>query len=176
MFEDFLAVARMLIDEGFTSRGRIVAQGASAGGMLVGAAVNLDPGLFAGVIADAPFVDVLATMLDGELPLTPGEWLEWGNPVVSRADFERIRSYSPYEQVRETRYPPILARAGAADPRVTYWEPAKWIARLRARASGGPFLLSIDFDTGHSGAEGRRAARRARAREIAFALRCVGLA
>ncbi|MFN3891190.1 MAG: S9 family peptidase [Beijerinckiaceae bacterium] len=176
VFTDFVAAARMLTGEGFTSRGRIVAQGASAGGMLVGASVNLDPGLFAGVIADAPFVDVLTTMLDDELPLTPGEWLEWGNPITSREDFERIRSYSPYEQVREARYPPILARAGVADPRVTYWEPAKWIARLRARASGGPFLLSVDFDTGHSGAEGRHAAQRARAREIAFALRCVGLA
>lgn len=176
VFTDFLTVANTLVAEGFTSRGRIVAQGASAGGMLVGAAVNLDPGMFAGVIADAPFVDVLTTMLDEELPLTPGEWLEWGNPIASREDFERIRAYSPYEQVRAERYPPILARAGVADPRVTYWEPAKWIARLRARASGGPFLLAVDFDTGHSGAEGRQAARRARAREIAFALRCVGLA
>ncbi len=175
VFTDFTAVAEALISAGFTSRGRIVAQGASAGGMLVGAAVNLDPGLFAGVIADAPFVDVLTTMLDDELPLTPGEWLEWGNPIASREDFERIRSYSPYEQVRAAKYPPILARAGIADPRVTYWEPAKWIARLRARASGGPFLLSVDFDTGHSGAEGRRATQRARAREISFALRCVGL-
>ena len=176
VFTDFLAVAQKLVAEGFTSRGRIVAQGASAGGMLVGASVNLDPALFAGIIADAPFVDVLTTMLDDELPLTPGEWLEWGNPITSREAFERMRSYSPYEQVRATRYPPILARAGIADPRVTYWEPAKWIARLRARASGGPFLLSVDFDTGHSGAEGRRAAQQARAREIAFALRCVGLA
>lgn len=176
VFSDFLSAANLLVAEGFTSRGRIVAQGASAGGMLVGASVNLDPGLFAGVIADAPFVDVLTTMLDAELPLTPGEWLEWGNPIISREDFERIRSYSPYEQVRATRYPPVLARAGVADPRVTYWEPAKWIARLRARASGGPFLLSVDFDTGHSGAEGLRARRAARAREIAFALRCVGQA
>jgi oligopeptidase B len=176
VFTDFIAAAEALVAAGFTSRGRIVAQGASAGGMLVGASVNLDPGLFAGVIADAPFVDVLTTMLDDELPLTPGEWQEWGNPITSREDFERIRSYSPYEQIRTTRYPPILARAGVADPRVTYWEPAKWIARLRARATGGPFLLSIDFDTGHSGAEGRRASQRARSREIAFALRCVGLA
>ncbi len=176
VFTDFIAAAEALVAAGFTSRGRIVAQGASAGGMLVGASVNIDPGLFAGIIADAPFVDVLTTMLDDELPLTPGEWQEWGNPITSREDFERIRSYSPYEQVRATRYPPILARAGIADPRVTYWEPAKWIARLRARATGGPFLLSIDFDTGHSGAEGRRASQRARAREIAFALRCVGLA
>ncbi|MBX9759965.1 MAG: prolyl oligopeptidase family serine peptidase [Beijerinckiaceae bacterium] len=175
VFTDFTSVAHTLIAEGFTSRGRIVAQGASAGGMLVGAAVNLDPGLFAGVIADAPFVDVLTTMLDDELPLTPGEWREWGNPILSREDFERIRSYSPYEQVRAAIYPPMLARAGIADPRVTYWEPAKWIARLRARASGGPFLLSVDFDAGHSGAEGRLAAQKARAREIAFALRCVGL-
>lgn len=176
VFTDFLAVANTLVAEGFTARGKIVAQGASAGGMLVGASVNLDPQMFAGIIADAPFVDVLTTMLDAELPLTPGEWLEWGNPITSREAFERMRSYSPYEQVRATRYPPILARAGLADPRVTYWEPAKWIARLRARASGGPFLLAVDFEAGHSGAEGRRAAQQARAREIAFALRCVGLA
>ena len=174
-FSDFVAAAGALIEAGYTGRGRIVAHGFSAGGMLVGAAVNRDPGLFAGVIADMPFVDVLHTMLDDELPLTPGEWLEWGDPIRDPDAFARILSYSPYEQVRPAPYPPVLARAAVSDARVTYWEAAKWIARLRARASGGPFLLAVDF-TGHSGNEGRVGRLQDRAREIAFALRCVGLA
>jgi oligopeptidase B len=173
-FTDFLAAAEAVIAEGYTRRGRIVAHGRSAGGMLVGAAVNLDPSLFAGVIADVPFVDVLNTMLDTELPLTPPEWLEWGNPLVDADAFDRIRSYAPTEQIRPQPYPPILAEAGVSDPRVTYWEPAKWIARLRDRASGGPFLLATAMSAGHAGNEGRFRRLEERAREIAFALRCLG--
>jgi oligopeptidase B len=174
-FTDFLAAAQALIAAGYTRRGRIVAHGRSAGGMLVGAAVNLDPGLFAGVIADVPFVDVLNTMLDTQLPLTPPEWLEWGNPLVDGEVFDRLRSYAPTEQIRPEPYPPILAEAGVSDPRVTYWEPAKWIARLRDRASGGPFLLTTAMTAGHAGNEGRFRRLEERAREIAFALRCLGL-
>jgi oligopeptidase B len=173
-FTDFLAAAETLIASGYTRRGRIVAHGRSAGGMLVGAAVNLDPGLFAGIIADVPFVDVLNTMLDPELPLTPPEWLEWGNPLADADAFDRIRGYAPTEQIRPAPYPPILAIAGVSDPRVTYWEPAKWIARLRDRASGGPFMLETTMAAGHAGNEGRFRRLEERAREIAFALRCVG--
>jgi oligopeptidase B len=175
-FTDFLSVANELIRAGYTRRGLLVAHGRSAGGMLVGAAVNLDPSLFAGVIADVPFVDVLNTMLDDELPLTPPEWLEWGNPIRDPDAFERIRSYAPYEQIRPAEYPPVLAIAGLSDPRVTYWEPAKWILRLRDKAAGGPFLLTTELHAGHAGNEGRFRRFRDRAREIAFALRCVGLA
>ena len=174
-FTDFLAAAQALIAEGYTRRGRIVAHGRSAGGMLVGAAVNLDPGLFAGIVADVPFVDVLATMLDTDLPLTPGEWLEWGNPITDAEAFARMRAYSPVDQVRAEAYPPILALAGVSDPRVTYWEPAKWVARLRDVASGGPFLLLTGLAAGHAGNEGRFRRLEDRAREAAFALRCFGI-
>ncbi len=174
-FKDFLAAARFLIAEGFTTSGRIVAQGGSAGGMLMGAVANLAPELFAGIVADVPFVDVLATMLDATLPLTPAEWLEWGDPVHDLAAFEAIRSYSPYDNVRAQRYPPILALAGLTDPRVTYWEPAKWVARVRATmAAGGPILLRTAMEAGHAGQPGRFDRLDDVARNYAFALACVG--
>ena len=173
-FDDFLAVARRLIAEGYTGKGRIVAHGGSAGGMLVGAVANLAPDLFAGVIADVPFVDVLGTMLDASLPLTPAEWLEWGDPVHDRAAFETIRSYSPYDNVRPQTYPAILALAGLTDPRVTYWEPAKWVARLRAiMTGGGPILLRTAMEAGHAGAPGRFDRLEDVARNYAFAIACV---
>ena len=173
-FRDFLAAARLLIAEGYTKEGRIVAQGGSAGGLLMGAVANLAPHLFAGVIADVPFVDVLATMLDASLPLTPAEWLEWGDPIHDRAAFETIRSYSPVDNVRPQRYPAILALAGLADPRVTYWEPAKWVARLRATMTGGgPILLRTAMEAGHAGQPGRFDRLEDVARQYAFALRCV---
>jgi oligopeptidase B len=155
-FTDFIACAEALADQGFTRRGRIVAHGGSAGGMLVGAVANLAPDLFAGIVAEVPFVDVLNTMLDGELPLTPPEWPEWGNPGEEEAAFRVISSYSPYDNIRPQNYPAILALGGLTDPRVTYWEPAKWIARLRAMMTGGgPILLRINLDAGHGGAAGR---------------------
>ena len=173
-FRDFLAAARFLIAEGFTSAGRIVAQGGSAGGLLMGAIANLAPDLFAGIIADVPFVDVLATMLDSSLPLTPPEWLEWGDPIHDKAAFETIRSYSPVDNVRPQAYPPILALAGLTDPRVTYWEPAKWVARLRATMTGGgPILLRTAMDAGHAGQPGRYDRLDDVARQYAFAIRCV---
>src|SRR5215212_2085047 len=176
-FRDYLSAAEALVGAGYTSHSRIVAHGRSAGGMLVGAALNMAPELFAGVLADVPFVDVLNTMLDEELPLTPPEWLEWGDPIRDAEAFVRIRSYSPYEQVRPEVYPAVLATAGLSDPRVTYWEPAKWILRLRDRtAGGGPFLLVGELHAGHGGNEGRIRQLGERAREVAFALQCVGLA
>ncbi|MEM1371188.1 MAG: S9 family peptidase, partial [Pseudomonadota bacterium] len=130
-FSDFIAAGEHLVAEGFTQRKAIVGHGGSAGGMLMGAVANQAPDLFAGIIANVPFVDVLNTMLDKDLPLTPPEWLEWGNPIASEEEFARIASYSPYDNVTAQDYPHILALAGLTDPRVTYWEPAKWIARLR---------------------------------------------
>ncbi|KQU34091.1 peptidase S9 [Methylobacterium sp. Leaf94] len=155
-FLDFVACARALIEADYTAQGRIVAHGGSAGGMLMGAVANLAPELFAGIVADVPFVDVLNTMLDGELPLTPPEWPEWGNPRESLAAFETILAYSPYDNVAAKAYPAILALGGLTDPRVTYWEPAKWVARLRATMTGGgPILLRINMEAGHGGAAGR---------------------
>jgi oligopeptidase B len=173
-FHDFLAAARFLIAQGYTSPGRIVAQGGSAGGLLIGAVANLAPDLFAGLIADVPFVDVLATMLDSSLPLTPAEWLEWGDPIHDQTAFDTIRSYSPIDNVRAQRYPAILALGGLTDPRVTYWEPAKWVARLRAiMTGGGPILLRTAMEAGHAGAPGRFDRLEDVARQFAFAIACV---
>ena len=155
-FSDFAACAEASISAGYTRRGRLVAHGGSAGGMLMGAVTNLAPELFASIVADVPFVDVLNTMLDAELPLTPPEWPEWGNPGADESAFRTILSYSPYDNVKPQRYPAILALAGLTDPRVTYWEPAKWAARLRATMTGGgPVLLSVNMEAGHAGASGR---------------------
>ena len=175
-FKDFIAAARHLISEGYTAPGKIIAHGGSAGGMLMGAVSNMAPEVFGGIIADVPFVDVLNTMLDDELPLTPPEWLEWGNPAETEEVFERIRSYSPYDNVCAQIYPPILALGGLTDPRVTYWEPAKWVARLRERmAGGGPILLKTNMSAGHGGASGRFDQLGEVAMQQAFALACVGL-
>jgi oligopeptidase B len=133
-----------------------VAQGGSAGGMLMGAIANLRPDLWAGILAQVPFVDVLNTMLDDTLPLTPGEWPEWGNPITDKEAFELIRSYSPYDNVKVQDYPPLLITGGLTDPRVTYWEPAKWAAKLRAtKTDRNLLLLKINMGAGHGGKSGR---------------------
>lgn len=176
-FDDFVAAGRALIEAGYTSAGRVVGHGGSAGGMLMGAVANRAPELFAGIIAEVPFVDVLATMLDDKLPLTPPEWPEWGNPITDAAAFNYIRSYSPYDNVTAQRYPAILAMAGLTDPRVTYWEPAKWVARLRATmSSGGPVILRTNMGAGHGGSSGRFSRLDEVAIAYAFALDTVGLA
>ena len=173
-FDDFVAVADHLIAARYTAAGRIVAQGGSAGGMLMGAVANRAPSRFAGIVADVPFVDVLTTMLDATLPLTPPEWLEWGNPILDREAFDRLRGYSPYDNVSPQHYPAILALAGLTDPRVTYWEPAKWVARLRATMTGGgPVLLRTNMDAGHGGASGRFDHLNDVALQYAFAIACV---
>ncbi|MDK9697504.1 MAG: S9 family peptidase [Siculibacillus sp.] len=175
-FDDFVAAAEGLIAEGYTSAGRIVAQGGSAGGMLMGAVANRAGELFAGIVAEVPFVDVLATMLDATLPLTPPEWPEWGDPIEDEAAFRTILSYSPYDNVAAKPYPPILALAGLTDPRVTYWEPAKWVAKLRATGTGdAPVLLKTNMDAGHGGAAGRFDRLKEVALVQAFALRATGL-
>ncbi len=176
-FTDFIAAGEMLVAEGLTSRGRIVANGGSAGGMLMGAVTNLAPDLFLGIIADVPFVDVLNTMLDKDLPLTPPEWPEWGNPIESAEDFATIRSYSPYDNVTAKAYPHILATGGLTDPRVTYWEPAKWVAKLRRmNTSDKLLLLKINMGAGHGGASGRFERLKETARDFAFALKIAGRA
>jgi oligopeptidase B len=176
-FTDFIACARHLIAAGYTREGAIVAQGASAGGMLMGAVANMAPELFAGVVAGVPFVDVLNTMLRDDLPLTPPEWLEWGNPIADSAAFDRLAAYSPYDNVSAQDYPPILAMAGLTDPRVTYWEPLKWAQRLRATMTGGgPILLRTQMGAGHAGASGRFEQLDDIALEYAFALACAARA
>ncbi|EKS41854.1 S9 family peptidase [Afipia broomeae] len=175
-FDDFAAAACALIDAKYTSAKKIVGHGGSAGGMLMGAVANRSGELFAGIVAEVPFVDVLNTMLDDTLPLTPPEWPEWGNPIESAADFKTILSYSPYDNVAAKEYPAILAMGGLADPRVTYWEPAKWIARLRpVMTGGGPVLLRTNMGAGHGGASGRFNRLDEIAIVYAFALWAVGL-
>ena len=155
-FNDFVDVAKGLVAAGFAKPGRIGINGGSAGGELMGAVANMRPELWGAVVADVPFVDVLATMLDDTLPLTPGEWPEWGNPITDKAAFDLIRSYSPYDNVRAQDYPPMLITGGLSDPRVTYWEPAKWAAKLRAtKTDDNLLLLKINMGAGHGGKSGR---------------------
>ena len=142
--------------------------------MLMGAIANMAPALFAGIIADVPFVDVMNTILDATLPLTPPEWLEWGDPITDPKAYDCMLSYSPYDNVKAQAYPAILALGGLTDPRVTYWEPAKWVARLRATMTGGgPVLLKTNMDAGHGGASGRFDSLKDTALEFAFAIAAV---
>jgi oligopeptidase B len=176
-FTDFVDVGRGLIDAGFTSAGKICAAGGSAGGELMGVVINEAPELFGAVAAHVPFVDVLNTMLDDTLPLTPGEWPEWGNPITDKAAFDLIRSYSPYDNVTAQAYPPLLITAGLTDPRVTYWEPAKWCAKLRAtKEDDNVLLLKTNMGAGHGGKSGRFESLRETAEEFAFFLWQMGRA
>ncbi len=175
-FNDFVDVARALVADGWTQAGRIAIAGRSAGGELMGAVVNSDPDLWGAVIADVPFVDVLNTMMDASLPLTPGEWPEWGNPIEDQAAFELIRSYSPYDNVRAQAYPPLFISGGLNDPRVTYWEPAKWAAKLRAtKTDANILLLKTNMGAGHGGKSGRFESLREAAEEHAFVLWQLGV-
>jgi len=176
-FNDFVDVAKALVERGYTQAGRISISGGSAGGELMGAVVNSDPELFGAVAAHVPFVDVLVTMLDATLPLTPGEWPEWGNPIEDKAAFELIRSYSPYDNVRAQAYPPMLVTAGLNDPRVTYWEPAKWVAKLRElKTDDNELLFKTNMGAGHGGKSGRFESLRETAEEFAFILWQLGVA
>ena len=170
-FNDFVDVGRGLAKMDYTARGKIVAHGGSAGGLLVGAAVNQDPSLFGGVIGAVPFVDVLNTMSDAELPLTPPEWPEWGNPLESAEDYDRLLAYSPYDNITDADYPPMLITGGLTDPRVTYWEPTKWAAKLREHQKApAPILLKMNMDAGHAGVSGRYDSLKETAHEYAFAI------
>jgi len=182
-FTDFVACARTLVDEGWTSPDRLVARGGSAGGLLMGAVANLAPELFRAIVAEVPFVDCLTTILDETLPLTVLEWEEWGNPVEDPEVYAVMKSYSPYDNVRSVdaggtpvRYPDILATGGLSDPRVGFWEPAKWVARLRAANPENRVLLKTEMGAGHAGPSGRYDAWRDEAFVYAFVLEAVGLA
>ena len=173
-FSDFIAATEHLVAQGYCAPGQAVAHGGSAGGILIGAVANARPDLYAGMIAEVPFVDVLNTMLDDTLPLTPPEWLEWGNPITDAEAFRTILSYSPYENVRAQDYPALLVLAGLTDPRVTYWEPAKWVARLRATKTGRSLIaFRTNLEAGHGGAAGRFDRLKEVALAYAFALTAV---
>jgi oligopeptidase B len=174
-FTDFIDCAEYLIKEGYAARGNIVAAGGSAGGMLMGVVVNLRPDLFRAVVAHVPFVDVLNTMLDRTLPLTTMEYNEWGNPE-QKEYYEYIKSYSPYDNIKAQAYPHLLITGGISDPRVTYWEPAKWAARLRdTKIDDNLLLLKIHMDSGHGGASGRFQQLEEVALEYAFILKAFGM-
>ena len=175
-FNDFVDAGRALIDMGYTSNGKLTASGGSAGGELMGAVVNQAPEIFGAVAAHVAFVDVLNTMLDDSLPLTPGEWPEWGNPITDKAAFDYLRSYSPYDNVEAKAYPPMLWTAGLNDPRVTYWEPAKMVAKLRAmKTDDNVLLLKTNMGAGHGGKSGRFDRLRENAEEAAFILWQLGM-
>ena len=176
-FNDFVDVAKGLIEQGFTRAGRITISGGSAGGELMGAVMNSDPALWGVVVAHVPFVDVLNTMLDPSLPLTPGEWPEWGNPIEDEKAFDLIASYCPYQNVKAQAYPPLLVTAGLNDPRVTYWEPAKWVAKLREKKTNdNVLLLKTNMGAGHGGKSGRWESLKETAEEFAFILWQMGMA
>src|SRR6266545_1458603 len=174
-FTDFIAASEYLSKSGWCAPGTIVAEGRSASGTLIGAVGNMRPDLYAGLIAGMPFVDVLNTMLDETLPLTPPEWPEWGDPICDAAAFRTILAYSPYENVRAQSYPAVLALAGLTDPQVLYWEPAKWIARLRRlRTDDNLIAFRTNLDAGHAGAAGRFDRLREVALAYAFAIKVAG--
>ena len=171
-FSDFITVAETLVELGYSSVGNITIHGGSAGGMLIGVALNQKPSLFKCAVADVPFVDVLNTMCDASLPLTPPEWPEWGNPITNAETYAYIKSYSPYDNVCAQCYPDVLVTAGLTDPRVTYWEPAKWVARLRAlKTDNNTILLKTNMEAGHAGASGRYASLKEMALMHAFILK-----
>ncbi len=175
-FNDFVDVARYLIEQGYGAEGRVAISGASAGGQLMGAVVNQTPELWGAVAAHVPFVDVLNTILDETLPLTPIEWPEWGNPIEDKAAFEYIRYYSPYDQLKKRDYPPMLVTAGLNDPRVTYWEPAKYVAKLRTlKTDDNLLLLKTNMGAGHGGGSGRYERLHEMAEEYTFILAAMGL-
>lgn len=176
-FNDFVDAGRGLIAQGFTAEGKVTASGGSAGGELMGAIINQDPAQYGAIVAHVPFVDVLGTMLNKDLPLTPGEWQEWGNPITDKAAFAYILSYSPYDQVVAKDYPPMLVTAGLNDPRVTYWEPAKWVAKLReVKTDDNLLLMKTNMGAGHGGQSGRWNSLKETAEEFAFILWQMGIA
>ncbi|MDQ2648543.1 MAG: S9 family peptidase [Actinomycetota bacterium] len=174
-FTDFIACAEHLVADGITVPDRLVARGGSAGGLLMGAVTNLRPDLFAAIVAEVPFVDCLTTILDDSLPLTVTEWEEWGNPVADPEVYDYMLGYSPYDNVTEAAYPAVLATAGLNDPRVSYWEPAKWVQKLRAATtSGRPIYLKTELGAGHQGPSGRYDAWKDEAFVYAFILDALG--
>ncbi|MEO1047114.1 MAG: S9 family peptidase [Pseudomonadota bacterium] len=175
-FNDFVDVGRGLIAKGYTAEGMVTASGGSAGGELMGAIVNQDPEQYGAVVAHVPFVDVLNTMLNEDLPLTPGEWQEWGNPITSKEAFAFLLSYSPYDQVKAQDYPALMVTAGLNDPRVTYWEPAKWVAKLRdTKTDDNVLVMKTNMGAGHGGKSGRWNSLYETAEEFSFLLWQMGM-
>ena len=169
-FYDFIDVAKDLVAKNYTSTQHLYAMGGSAGGLLMGAVINLEPNLFHGVIAQVPFVDVVTTMLDDTIPLTTGEYDEWGNPN-DEIYYQYIKSYSPYDNIEKKSYPHLLVTTGLHDSQVQYWEPAKWVAKLREyKTDNNLLLLDTNMDTGHGGASGRFESLKEVAFEYAFLL------
>jgi oligopeptidase B len=182
-FSDFIACARHLTSAGIARHGALAGRGGSAGGLLIGAVANQAPELFRALVAEVPFVDCVTTMLDAELPLTVGEWEEWGNPLADESAYRRMLTYSPYDNVTgenpdgtPRRYPELFVTAGLNDPRVSYWEPAKWVAKLRALSPDTRVLLRTELGAGHGGPSGRYEAWKEEALVLAFLLHALGLA
>ena len=175
-FTDFIAAAEHLVGQKYTSRERLVITGGSAGGLLMGAVVNMRPELFKAVVAYVPFVDVINTELDDTLPLTAGEWEEWGNPVKSKENFQYMLSYSPYDNVAAKDYPAMLVKTSLNDSQVLFHEPTKWVAKLRTmKTDKNPLLLKVNMGAGHGGASGRYDALRETAFDYAFILTQMGI-
>jgi oligopeptidase B len=174
-FTDFIASVEHLVKQGYAAKDKVFIEGGSAGGLLMGAVVNLRPELFRGVLSHVPFVDVVNTMLDDSLPLTVGEYEEWGNPN-EKAAYDRMLSYSPYDNLKSGAYPAIYVRTSLHDSQVMYWEPAKYVAKLRTLKTNTdtPLLLDTNMDAGHGGASGRYDAYKERARDLAFILKVLG--
>jgi oligopeptidase B len=176
-FADFIACAAQLVADGYAAPDRVAARGGSAGGLLMGAVANLRPDLFHAIVAEVPFVDCLTTILDETLPLTVTEWEEWGNPVADPEIYKIMKSYSPYDNVEAKDYPAMLVTAGLNDPRVSYWEPAKWVAKLRTtKTDDHALLLKTEMGAGHGGPSGRYDAWRDEALVLAFLLDQLGVA
>jgi oligopeptidase B len=174
-FTDFIACAEHLISEKYTSKERLAISGGSAGGLLMGAVVNMRPDLFKAVFSSVPFVDVINTMLDASLPLTVGEYIEWGNPNV-KAEYEYMKSYCPYTNIEAKNYPAMLVKTSLNDSQVMYWEPAKYIAKLRAmKTDSNPLLFKINMAAGHGGSSGRYDALKETAFDYAFILSQLGI-
>jgi oligopeptidase B len=170
-FNDFVDVANFLVDQRYTSAGNISIMGGSAGGKMMGAVVTMTPNLWRSVLLAVPFVDVLNTMLDASLPLTPPEWSEWGNPITDKVAFERLLSYSPYDQIEAREYPPMMVTGGLNDPRVTYWEPAKWTAKMRhTKTDDNLLIMRMNMSAGHYANSGRYGRLLDKAEELAFIL------
>jgi len=181
-FADYIAGARHLGDAGTAQSDRVAGRGASAGGLLIGAVANQAPEVFRALVAQVPFVDCVTTMLDEDLPLTVGEWEEWGNPLADESAYRRMLSYSPYDNVSGEnadgtpgRYPDLLVTAGLNDPRVSYWEPAKWVAKIRALSPDTRVLLRTEMGAGHGGPSGRYDAWKEEALILAFLLDALGV-
>ncbi len=174
-FTDFIDCSKYLIEQKYTSADHLYAEGGSAGGLLMGAVINMAPHLYNGVIAAVPFVDVVTTMLDDSIPLTTGEYDEWGNPNEKKY-YDYMKSYSPYDNIVEQEYPNMLVTTGLHDSQVQYWEPAKWVAKLRTLKSNKKLLyLDTNMDTGHGGASGRFEALKEVAKEFSFLLDLEGI-